>query len=341
MNVDLPNIPESYVHRIGRTARAGKDGIAISFCDTEERAFLKDIERTIGQRVPVMELPPETPRIATPAHQRPATPQRRPQPHQKPRAEGRRPEGRRQEESRTEGHRGGHGQQPTNHGQPRRQKPPRAAARQRSPASRCRSSRAHSPVSELSRPSCVVCGLGGVYDPAQTILGTHPVSKTAAIFAAALCSLPLARADVLTGAAPIWRYFTRCPRYPPTHRTIRSAGSVRDARCRKPVIDNRPSRRVWRRFCRQGSRCRDLPSWTALGKSALRRTATFSWLKPKPERSWSCARPTVRRNRPRPRHSRPASTVRSESRSTRRQTRNMSMSQTKIRSFAFPISAAT
>src|SRR4029453_13914214 len=45
VNYDLPNIPESYVHRIGRTARAGAEGIAISFCDNEERAFLRDIEK--------------------------------------------------------------------------------------------------------------------------------------------------------------------------------------------------------------------------------------------------------------------------------------------------------
>jgi len=53
VNYDLPNIAESYVHRIGRTARAGKEGVAVSFCDTEERPYLKDIERLIGQKVPV------------------------------------------------------------------------------------------------------------------------------------------------------------------------------------------------------------------------------------------------------------------------------------------------
>jgi ATP-dependent RNA helicase RhlE len=51
-NYDLPNIPESYVHRIGRTARAGAEGIAISFCDHEERAFLRDIERLIRMTIP-------------------------------------------------------------------------------------------------------------------------------------------------------------------------------------------------------------------------------------------------------------------------------------------------
>jgi superfamily II DNA/RNA helicase len=52
VNYDLPNIPESYVHRIGRTARAGADGVAISFCDGEERAYLRDIERLIRMSIP-------------------------------------------------------------------------------------------------------------------------------------------------------------------------------------------------------------------------------------------------------------------------------------------------
>jgi ATP-dependent RNA helicase RhlE len=52
VNYDLPNIPESYVHRIGRTARAGADGVAISFCDIEERAFLRDIEKLIRMAIP-------------------------------------------------------------------------------------------------------------------------------------------------------------------------------------------------------------------------------------------------------------------------------------------------
>jgi superfamily II DNA/RNA helicase len=51
-NYDLPNIPESYVHRIGRTARAGAEGVAISFCDHEEAAFLRDIERLIRMAIP-------------------------------------------------------------------------------------------------------------------------------------------------------------------------------------------------------------------------------------------------------------------------------------------------
>ena len=51
INFDLPNVPETYVHRIGRTARAGASGIALSFCDTEEREYLVDIERLIGRHL--------------------------------------------------------------------------------------------------------------------------------------------------------------------------------------------------------------------------------------------------------------------------------------------------
>ena len=54
INFDLPNEPESYVHRIGRTARAGESGISLSFCDHEERAYLRDIEKIIRQKIPLM-----------------------------------------------------------------------------------------------------------------------------------------------------------------------------------------------------------------------------------------------------------------------------------------------
>lgn len=56
-NFDIPNIPESYVHRIGRTARAGQEGSSISLCMREERGFLGDIERLIRMRIPVLPTP--------------------------------------------------------------------------------------------------------------------------------------------------------------------------------------------------------------------------------------------------------------------------------------------
>ncbi|MEO6151314.1 MAG: DEAD/DEAH box helicase [Mucilaginibacter sp.] len=58
INYELPNIPETYVHRIGRTGRAGASGIAFSFCDEEEKEFLKDIHKLIGKTIPVNEAHP-------------------------------------------------------------------------------------------------------------------------------------------------------------------------------------------------------------------------------------------------------------------------------------------
>lgn len=55
VNFELSNIAETYVHRIGRTGRAGAKGAAISFCDIEEKAYLKDIEKLIGKKIPVVE----------------------------------------------------------------------------------------------------------------------------------------------------------------------------------------------------------------------------------------------------------------------------------------------
>ncbi|HEY5326552.1 MAG TPA: DEAD/DEAH box helicase [Mucilaginibacter sp.] len=55
INYELPNIPETYIHRIGRTGRAGLNGIALSFCDEEEIEFLKDIHKLISKQIPVEE----------------------------------------------------------------------------------------------------------------------------------------------------------------------------------------------------------------------------------------------------------------------------------------------
>ena len=53
VNYDLPNVPETYVHRIGRTGRAGRAGVALSFCSEEERPYLKEIEKQTRQKIPV------------------------------------------------------------------------------------------------------------------------------------------------------------------------------------------------------------------------------------------------------------------------------------------------
>ncbi|MBB3809559.1 DEAD/DEAH box helicase [Pseudochelatococcus contaminans] len=77
VNYDLPNVPESYVHRIGRTARAGADGSAISFCDAEERPYLRDIEKITRQSIPSEDRRlPAT--VAAEAQARPAAKQGKP-----------------------------------------------------------------------------------------------------------------------------------------------------------------------------------------------------------------------------------------------------------------------
>jgi ATP-dependent RNA helicase RhlE len=55
INYEMSNIAETYVHRIGRTGRAGAKGTAISFCDAEEKEYLRDIEKLISKKIPVIE----------------------------------------------------------------------------------------------------------------------------------------------------------------------------------------------------------------------------------------------------------------------------------------------
>ena len=54
INFELPEVPETYVHRIGRTGRAGASGIAFSFCDSEEKDLLRDIHKLIAKSIPVV-----------------------------------------------------------------------------------------------------------------------------------------------------------------------------------------------------------------------------------------------------------------------------------------------
>ena len=55
INFEMSNIPETYVHRIGRTGRAGAKGTAISFCDAEEKSYLRDVEKLIGKKIKVID----------------------------------------------------------------------------------------------------------------------------------------------------------------------------------------------------------------------------------------------------------------------------------------------
>lgn len=119
INFDLPNVPEQYVHRIGRTARAGQTGMAISFCAPDERVFLRDIERLTKLPVEVIEhrlsLPTPQPGDRLPPAlktggggnrpqrpSRPAYPRNQDQRHHEPRGEGR---GESRGEGRSEGRR--------------------------------------------------------------------------------------------------------------------------------------------------------------------------------------------------------------------------------------------
>ena len=74
INFDLPNVPETYVHRIGRTGRAGRSGLAISFCNFDELVYLKDIEKLTRQSIPVVEDHPWPMEIFEPTLKQPRPP---------------------------------------------------------------------------------------------------------------------------------------------------------------------------------------------------------------------------------------------------------------------------
>ncbi len=73
VNYDMPDVPENYVHRIGRTARAGAQGAAIAFCAPEERGELAAVERLIRMRIPVKPIPPGIPLPAPATHPAPSS----------------------------------------------------------------------------------------------------------------------------------------------------------------------------------------------------------------------------------------------------------------------------
>jgi ATP-dependent RNA helicase RhlE len=83
VNFDIPEVPEQYVHRIGRTARAGAGGMALSFCDAEERADWRNIEKLTRQEIPVVDGHPYQSRVPIGARppQTNGTPQRGPRPN--------------------------------------------------------------------------------------------------------------------------------------------------------------------------------------------------------------------------------------------------------------------
>ncbi|MCF3110875.1 DEAD/DEAH box helicase [Niabella sp. CC-SYL272] len=84
INYELPNVPETYVHRIGRTGRAGASGIAVSFCDAEEQPYLKDIQKLIGKTIPVVrDHPFEAAIVPQAVASKPAPPAEKPKQHWK------------------------------------------------------------------------------------------------------------------------------------------------------------------------------------------------------------------------------------------------------------------
>ena len=103
INYDLPNVPETYVHRIGRTGRAGNDGIALSFCDREERIFLRDINKLTAQTIPAVEEHPYKVAMSEPSRQRAPQQQRsRPQNNGQQRSNSNRPQQQRPQQAGTQ-----------------------------------------------------------------------------------------------------------------------------------------------------------------------------------------------------------------------------------------------
>lgn len=125
INFELPNIPESYVHRIGRTGRAGASGIAIAFCDAEEKEYLRDIQKLIGKKIPVNDDHAYELKIHNPVKEAPKQFQR--SQHQRPAAKqggGGASHGRSSSyKSSGEGNRAGNPRRPNSEGRPRFKSP--------------------------------------------------------------------------------------------------------------------------------------------------------------------------------------------------------------------------
>jgi ATP-dependent RNA helicase RhlE len=77
VNFDLPNVSETYVHRIGRTARAGREGVAMAFCDVDERPLLRDIEKLIRRTIPIVPEHPYRSKVPMAAPKAAAAPSRK------------------------------------------------------------------------------------------------------------------------------------------------------------------------------------------------------------------------------------------------------------------------
>ncbi len=126
INFDIPNVPETYIHRIGRTARAGNAGISMSFCDSEERSYIRDIEKLMKREIPVFR--------DHPYHSETAAKSTSPPPPQGPRGQGGRPSNRQERRS------------------PSRSQPPRRGGGGRRPGNESRRPNTRQSRSDRSRP---------------------------------------------------------------------------------------------------------------------------------------------------------------------------------------------
>jgi ATP-dependent RNA helicase RhlE len=130
INYEIPNVPETYVHRIGRTGRAGMSGIAFSFCDDEEMAYLRDIQRLIKKQIPVETdhawsiKGAEVPLVSGHIHNnsRPAAPKKKPKPQQQ---RNQPPQGQGQSTSRSSSGESANSPKPKGKGRPWHKKGPR------------------------------------------------------------------------------------------------------------------------------------------------------------------------------------------------------------------------
>ncbi|HQR54509.1 MAG TPA: DEAD/DEAH box helicase [Burkholderiaceae bacterium] len=148
VNFDLPNVPEDYVHRIGRTGRAGATGEAISLVSREEEALLRDIERLIKRPVPRMTVPTYQPSVGA-AHDPDHRPARSAQPSRRP-AAPKRPASQPQRDARGRPQSGGGGRvkSPAQPGQAAKSRPGQANDAHRTAAG----DRSHSPTQPRSTP---------------------------------------------------------------------------------------------------------------------------------------------------------------------------------------------
>jgi ATP-dependent RNA helicase RhlE len=157
INYELPNIPETYVHRIGRTGRAGASGIAFSFCEAEERAYLKDIQKLIGKPIPVINEHPYSGPHANREAEQTEEPVRQPQPRRNEQQQGRQQQRNNQQQQR------GNQQRRDNNRKPMQQQRPVQAQQEQEKKTNVAADRQSTPPPPRKKTNKVL---------------SHPVAKT-------------------------------------------------------------------------------------------------------------------------------------------------------------------